>query len=125
MQHKAKISLSDLTTDIKLSKRKPRYIELPNNYQDFNTKYLTRKCHLCKNEGQTKNVLCVCLICGKTICRRSCLNKEVKLGNLTIHSFKHHWGNAAFLDINDLQVYLISMPKIAILPSSIYIDKFG
>jgi len=102
----------------------PSFIDLPSNFQEFNSKYLTSKCYFCK-EHKTENVICICLICGKTLCRRKCGEKEPKLGNLTVHSLVEHAGNAAFLSTNDLIVYLIASPKIIIYPMAVYVDRFG
>lgn len=44
---------------------------------------------------------------------------------MTIHAFTAHAGSSIFVNVNDLNMYIISMPKITVLSITLYMDKFG
>ncbi len=114
-----------LENELVVRKQNTFFTKLPPTYFEFNDRYLKSQCILCK-EHQVQNNICLCLVCGYTICRRSCKSgAEPVCGNLTAHAKLHHESSAIFLDIKELLVYLISFPEIVVYDSSLYIDKFG
>jgi len=117
--------MTQLENQLVIRKQSTFFTRLPPTYFEFNDTYLKSQCILCK-EHRVQNNICLCLICGYTICRRSCKpGVEPICGNLTAHAKLHHESSTIFLDIKELLVYVISFPEIVIYDSSLYIDKFG
>ena len=96
-----------------------KIIELPNNLNEFNSKYININCINCK---ETKSNYYICLICESKICddiNCSSKNNEIKDFSLNVHSKKCGGGNNIFIsNINSEIVYLL---KKNLIKSGIYI----
>jgi len=115
----------ELVNNLNIKRKTPFFVSLPPTYFEFNEKYLSSQCILCKQHKSTSNI-CLCLICGNVICKRSCsANVAPQVGNLSIHAFRCHNASAVFLDIKELVVYMISFPEIVLYNSNLYVNAFG
>jgi len=56
---------------------KPLVVQLPSNFNEFNSEYLPRKCDLC-GEFCTYCQTVLCLLCGKVFCKEKCQKKAHK-----------------------------------------------
>ena len=95
-------------------------IELPKNYEEFNSKYMNINCINC-NENNSDYY--VCLICGSKICKnRNCVSKNksgIEDYSLFAHSKLLKCGNGLFISNNNSEiVYLL---KRQIINSRIYV----
>ena len=117
--------VEDPLKQVHLNKALPSWVKLPSTYLEFTSKYFRSKCSLCCQNNSLNN-LCICLLCGKTMCRRSCdPNNNPKVGNLSIHCLFDHAFKGVFLDIKEMTFYVVGFPSIAICYWNIYVNKFG
>jgi len=108
-----------------IAKFAPKITNLPQNYLEFNNKFLRMKCSLCKE--YSKHLLtCVCMICGEALCAVSCDTKPKVHGNLNRHSKKFHMGTGIFLDFQQFFRSIVKTPLNTIQTGKdVYIDKLG
>jgi len=56
---------------------KPLVVNLPSNFNEFNSEYLPKRCDICKEFCEYCKTV-VCLLCGKVMCRDKCLKAHLK-----------------------------------------------
>ena len=70
--------------------------------------------------------MCICLLCGTTLCSISCqANYSYSgQGNLNKHSKEKHSGTSVFLSVYTASIYIIKSPLNACI-GPLYFDQFG
>jgi len=99
-------------------------IDLPENFLEFNTEYISKKCDLCKNLS-TNNHSAICLQCGVVFCLSPCSVKNPWGDNLCDHANSEHKGECIGLCIQTCEIILVCSKFKTFLKESLYVDKFG
>lgn len=96
-------------------------------FANVHSLYSTKKCDLC-NDYPHFGQLCLCLICGATICSQICNLKGKSFtinGNLNEHSQKFHNGNSIFISTLNGAIFYVAFPQNFFLEGGLYQDRFG
>ncbi len=108
------------------------FVSLPDNFDDFLRSYFYTPCDRCHKS----NLIVVCLLCGDTMCAKSCISpnagEEYTIGNheLTVvgnaakHSFEYHNGTSVFLECNNGSLIMYENGRVS-KSSKIFMDKKG
>jgi len=103
----------------------PRMVELPQNYIDFISVYLKKKCSKCNDHSRTTSPQ-ICLICGDIVCLAICSKTQTKKGNLNDHAKEYHLGVSAFVDMQRFNKTMIGSTKNSMFAGKdVYTDKLG
>lgn len=98
--------------------------ELNSNFSDLMSLFAMRKCDLCDNFSKFGE-LCLCLICGATICNRNCTQNINSIGNLNIHAKEKHCGCSIFINMQNKDIFFIASPKNFAEKCCLYNDRYG
>jgi len=98
--------------------------ELEPKFSDLMGLFSKRKCDLC-HEFSKIGELCLCLICGVTICNRMCKQTQQIKGNLNIHAIEKHCGCSVFINMQNSEIFFVASPMNHAQKSLIYSDKYG
>ena len=81
-------------------------VDLPDNYLDFNTEYISKKCDLCRGLS-VNNHSAICLQCGIVFCLSPCSSKNPYGDNLCDHANTEHKGECIGLCIQTCEIILV------------------
>jgi len=103
----------------------PRMVELPQNYIDFISVYLKKKCSKCDDHSRVTSPQ-ICLICGDIVCLAICSKTQTKKGNLNDHAKEYHLGVSAFVDMQRFNKTMVGSTKNSMFAGKdVYTDKLG
>ena len=100
------------------------------NFLTFYSKYITRKCIICKGYPRNRGSdLYFCLICEEILCSGKCIvkseeNNENKIGNLTKHAKHTHAGKTIYINLLDSKILWLDVPTISI-DNYLFSDSLG
>jgi hypothetical protein len=82
------------------------------------------KCANChKFVGKDTKELCLCLLCGETLCNINCdLAVKAPIGFLNQHANSFHGGSSIFVGVSYLIVYSVCSPHNAMDLETLYVD---
>ena len=104
-----------------VKKLSPQVVTLPPSYAEFNFKYAQKKCSYCEKYSSDLS-LCLCLICGQTLCANKCAMADPKEMHLNFHAKKFHRGNCAYISVHSPELILVSDKDMKKTEDLVYID---
>jgi len=105
----------------------PRFLKLPETFDEFNKTIYRRKCFICKEYDGEKNMH-FCLLCGIVVCEGHCLSvkKPKGPGNLNAHAILIHMGTSMYYHLFENVLSIVASPyNVSTMSKSLYSDSFG
>ncbi len=118
IQKPGQVLLNKISPQMILS---PQVVTLPSSYAEFNLAYVAKKCSYCDKYSSDLS-LCLCLICGQTLCANKCAMSNPKEMHLNFHAKKFHRGNCAYISVHSPELILVSDSEMKKTKDLVYID---
>jgi len=105
----------------------PRFLQLPETFDEFNKTIYRRKCTICQQYDGEKNMH-FCLLCGIVVCEGYCLSMKNHKGrgNMNAHATLVHMGTSMYYHLFENVLSIVASPyNVSTVSKSLYSDSFG